>query len=239
MSKYSNRYYNQSLKYHKLQILKNAIEYRHLDDKDSFDGDDQISSAWYCVYENCLNNINRSQNIEYIDMMKFTARYALRQMQLLGCVGEFRKTVEHHYWIIRVEKAALEISENQKIIEQGLKFKLNNIEDRYEKLNWWCEEKVNAELSKLGYDIDKFNTQLYGTFGEFGKYRLRKNIDEAYEKLDFWISRPANGATTQTLNLEDSHIRIFERDNSSPYENCTKIKNKDKYVVLEFVFEPK
>jgi len=228
--------YNQSLKYQKYTALQREFKYR-FENNNNYNIDDiQKSVSWYYIYQNILTDINRSSNPEHIDILKFVARYAIRQIQLLGC-DLHKDIIQGHYLREKIQQDTLRIVTNPEIIKQTLEFRLSNPDCTV----YWKEYEriITEELVKLGYE-DAMNNPvvlLWGQLGSYGKWKLDNLVKDAYNKLDFFVSRPAKNAKETILNFDDSFIGIYDRDHTTPSYQCVKVKGKKKIEkVVEFVF---
>lgn len=109
-----------------------------------------LSVAWYYVYVNAIDSIDRSNDLNWIDIHKFIARYAIRQMQLLN-QELHRNVVNNHYTHCKIENSTLKIVTSPEVIQKALQIKLDNPYD-YRKQWSGYEKIIGEELSKLGFD---------------------------------------------------------------------------------------
>jgi len=212
-------------KYHKMQYLKRAIQYRGLDNPYHENDKEYKSIQWYYIYLNALDNINRSRDLYYIDMMKFLARYSLRQIQLLG--QELHKpVVQNHYLHCKIENTTLKIVTNPNIIKKALQVKLDY---PFEYRKQWSgyENIIGEELKKLGFDTNDPQVVLWGLTSSIGKWKLSNLVDEAYNKLSIWNSIPAKNATEQKLDLNTCGFELW-------YDKDKKGKTKKKADFVKF-----
>lgn len=173
-------------KYLKSELLKWYKEIRNID---TIEDEHSKSIAWYHIYENCYNDLDRTQNVDKIDALKFIIRYSVRQMQLLK-QDIHAHIVSEHYYRIGIEKVALLAAKNPALITRALQAKINlNTKNYY----WACENIISCEIGNAGYNLN--DAAVVGLWGIYpGKWELIHNADKEYYNLSIWNSLPADGA---------------------------------------------